>query len=270
MVHSRVRSEGRGAVQESFSCSSMARVDISSASAICSRGSGRVSGPLRGGGAAAAAGATPATGTAAAAGSTPAPRSPSSAWAAPAAARTPARAGAALVAAVLRQRFHRERAFEGVALLLAPARGPARAARAAALLVAVELLLHRLGHEVDDVLELADLLRPRDDLLGREHAHQPDALGLVARRLERIAQALEPLAGGAGRLGDRLVEELLRGVALRLLGVRAGRGPLLCLGILGGRPVLRLAFEVLADHLLLAAELDVGVLVRVAIARRLR
>src|SRR5712692_5182380 len=235
MVHSRVRSEGRGAVQESFSCSSMARFDISSASAICSRGSGRVSGPLRGGGAAAAAGATPATGTAAAAGSTPAPRSPSSARAAAAAAGAAARARTALAAAVLRQRLHREGAFEGVALLLAPARRPAWAARAATLLVAAELLLHRLGHQVDDVLEVADLLRAGYRLVGREHAHQPDALGLVAGRLERVPQALEPLAGGAGRLRDRLVQDLLRRVVLRLLGIRPGRRPLLRLRILGGR-----------------------------------
>src|SRR5712692_6298081 len=174
MVHSRVRSEGRGAVQESFSCSSMARFDISSASAICSRGSGRVSGPLRGGGAAAA-------------GSTPAPRSPSSARAAAAAAGAAARARTALAAAVLRQRLHREGAFEGVALLLAPARRPARAAGAAALFVPAEFLLHRLRHEVDDVLEVADLLRAGYRLVGGEDAHEPDALGLVAHRLEGVA-----------------------------------------------------------------------------------
>src|SRR5207237_7312161 len=228
-----------------------------------------VSGPLRGGGTAAAAGATTAARTTAAAGPATAARSASSARATAATAGAATCARTALVSAVLRQRLHGEGPFQRVALLFAAARGTARAARTATLLVLAELLLHRLGHEVHDVLELADLLRRGHRLFGREDAHQPDAPGLVPDCLERLAQPFEPLAGGARRLRHGVVEELLRFLGLRLLRVRAGRRPLLRLRILGGRPVLRLPFEILADDLLLLAERDVGILVRVPVAGRL-
>src|SRR5438067_5478283 len=92
-------------------------------------------------------------------------------------------ARAALGAAILGDRFHREAAFERAFLALLAAAG--RTARAALLVVLLlEDLLHRLGHEIDDVLEFTDLLRAGDLFLGAEDAHPPDALGLPPRRAQ--------------------------------------------------------------------------------------
>jgi len=130
------------------------------------------------------------------------------------------------------QAHHREAAFERpFRAFLAAARGPPRSAAPAAL-VALEALLHRLGHQIDDVLVLANPLRTLDLFLRPEDADQADAFGMPSRRLDGFAQAIEALAGSTGRLGDRLVEKLLDrgglGLELRLrlsflVGVDLGR-----------------------------------------------
>src|SRR5258706_3945182 len=109
-------------------------------------------------------------------------------------------AGAALGAAILRDRLHRKAAFQRAGVLvLSPAHRPPRSALLVVLLL--EDLLHRLRHEIDHVLELADLLRARDLFLDAEDPDQPDPLGLTAGGAQCLAEAVEPIAGGPGRLG---------------------------------------------------------------------
>src|SRR6185295_13919643 len=147
---------------------------------------------------------------------TPAPTGTSAPAAAGSAAAAATAAGTALVAAVLGQRFHREGAFErAFRTLLLAARGPPRAPALVAL-VALEALLHRLRHQVDHVLVFADLLRALHFFLGAEDAHQPHPLHLAPRRLERVAQAREPVAGRAGGIPDRLVQRFLHRAVLGL------------------------------------------------------
>src|SRR5437879_4928777 len=96
--------------------------------------------------------------------SAPAPAAGTSTAAAGLSAAPAAAGSAALRAPILRQRLHREAALEGARVLALAARGPLGAAPLVAV-VLLEVLLHRVGQQIDDVLELADPLGARDFLL---------------------------------------------------------------------------------------------------------
>jgi len=87
--------------------------------------------------------------------------------------------------------------------------------------------------QIDNVVEVALLLRVRRRILAAHHANQPDVVGTTAHHLERLHQAREPIAIDAhlffdlGRRADRTLVDGWR-------RARFGRRALLRRG-LGGR-----------------------------------